>query len=85
MLRDRRELHIDAQMFKCLNSLAPYYLSILYEYLSLHHGVNTRAVTNKDLNVSRCRTSAGEQRFGVRGALSWNDLPQDIKYNLENN
>ncbi len=72
-------MHIDAQMFNCLNSLAPDYLSILFEYLSLHHGVNIRVVTNKDLKIPRSRTSAGEQSFGVRGALSWNKLPQDIK------
>ena len=34
MLHDRCELHVDAQIFKCLNSLAPDYLSMLYEYLA---------------------------------------------------
>ena len=62
-----------------MNSLAPDYLCILFDYLSFHHGVNTRAVTNRDLRVPRSRTAAGEQCFGVRGAVSWNSLPQDVK------
>ena len=72
-------MHVDTQMFKCLNALAPDYLSILFECLSLHHGVNTRAVANKDLKIPKSRTSAGEQCFGARGALSWNKVPHDIK------
>ena len=66
-------------MYKCLNSLSPDYLSILFEYLSLHHGVNTRDAANKDLKVPRSRTAAGEQCFGTRGSITWNSLPQDIK------
>ncbi len=79
MLKDRRDIHISTQMYKCLNSLSPDYLCILFEYLSLHHGINTRAVANRELNVPRSRTSAGEQCFGTRGAVLWNGLPQDIK------
>ena len=73
------ELHIDEYMYKCSNSVAPDYQNVLFEYLPLHHGVNTRAVTNTDVNVPRSRTSTGEQSFGVRGAISWNNLPQDVK------
>ena len=46
-----RELRVNTQMYNCLNALTPDYLTTHFEYLSFHHGVNTIAVTNKDLSV----------------------------------
>ena len=57
-LQDRRQLRVNAQTCKCLNALAPDYLFV-FEYLSIHHGVNTRVVAYRDLVVATSRIHAG--------------------------
>ena len=65
-------------VFKCLNGLAPQYLSdLLIEYKP------TRALRSSSKNllvVPRVNTKRyGERAFSVTGPKLWNDLPQYLR------
>ena len=63
--------------FKCLNGLAPSYLSNKFNTRSEIHDCNTR---NRDmLDVPLCRTAVGQRSFLFRAVSLWNDLPNSIK------
>ena len=63
---------------KCLNQLAPAYLSGCFSKLS---GSHTRILRNSatDVHIPRMRTSNGQKCFAYRGAKVWNDLDSETK------
>ena len=63
--------------YKCLNQLAPAYLSGCFSKLSDSH---TRVLRNSGTDVQpRMRTSNGQKCFAYRGAKVWNDLDSETK------
>jgi hypothetical protein len=78
-LRERTDYFTCNLMFKCLNNLAPDYLS---DNIILHDDVSSRQTrsTNQlhvvppQIRIEHCR-----QSFTYQGAISWNKLPLHIK------
>ena len=65
------------QMYKCMNNLAPSYLSQLFTKRSRTHSFLTR---NRDsLQLPRCRTALAQQSFVFRGVTIWNSLPEELR------
>ena len=64
--------------YKCLNQLAPAYLSGCFSKLSDSH---TRVLRNSgtDVHIPRMRTSNGQKCFAYRGVKVWNDLDSETK------
>ena len=64
--------------YKCLNLLAPAYLSGCFSKLSDSH---TRFLRNSgtDVHIPRMRTSNGQKSFAYRGAKVWNYLDAETK------
>ncbi|CAB3998563.1 Hypothetical predicted protein [Paramuricea clavata] len=63
-------------MYKCVNELAPHYLSDLFTKRSDIHQRDTRS--HDSLQIPLYKTSAGQRSFHYRGVTLWNDL--DIKH-----
>ncbi len=78
-LEQRRAFHLAIMAFKYANNLAPTYLSIMFEPIELRHGMNTRAVSNRDMVVRQSRTRAGDRAFQHAGPAAWNALPADVR------
>ncbi len=62
--------------FKCLNGLAPDYLSTLFKDRSSVHDINTR--NNEKLNIPAFSSAVGQRSFEYRAVSLWNSLPADI-------
>ena len=74
-LHNRRRLHLAELTYKCLNSLAPPYLSSLFRLPSHHH--NTRR--NNLINLPAVRTTFGQHAVSFRGASLWRSLPASLR------
>ena len=64
-------------MYKCVNELAPNYLSDLFTKRTDIHQRDTRT-SSESLQIPLYRTCAGQRSFHYRGVTRWNNL--DIKY-----
>lgn len=62
--------------FKCMNGLAPDYLSSIFKLRSEVHSRNTRNCDK--LHFPKCRTSLAQQAFHYRAVHIWNSLPNNI-------
>ena len=60
--------------YKCLNQLAPAYLSGCFSELS-----DSLRNSGTDVHTPRMRTSNGQKFFAYRGAKVWNDLDSETK------
>ena len=65
-------------MFKCLNNMAPSYLSDSLTYLSHHQSYTTRNVIKNHLTIPRPHLSIFKQSFKYSGPTLWNSLPLNI-------
>ena len=62
---------------KCINNLAPPYLSTLF---NTRFSVSKRSNRNdSDLDLPECRLATGQHPFTFRGSKGFNTLPKDIK------
>ena len=64
--------------FKCLNNMAPSYLSSSFSVRSSVHECNAR---NKNDLETIFRTSVGQRTFEFRATELWNNLDSNIKEN----
>ena len=63
--------------FKCMNAMAPPYLSRLFRKRVAIHDRNTR---NKDLlQIPLCKTKSGQRNFQCRATGIWNDMDDELK------
>ena len=65
-------------MFKCLNNIAPSYLSDSLTYLSHHQSYTTRNVIKNHLAIPHPHLSIFKQSFKYSGPTLWNSLPLNI-------
>ena len=72
LLRIRHAVLMD----KCMNNLAPDYLTCLFKKRSRIHQHNTR--NSKNLDIPKCRTAKAENSFSYRGVSVWNSFPSEI-------
>ena len=78
-LRDRINYLTRNLTFKCLNSLAPNYLS---DYIVMHDDISERTTRlNSQLNimVPKPNIEQFKQSFLYQGPTLWNNLPNDVK------
>ena len=66
------------QMYKCMNNLAPKYLTQLFCKRSSIHNYNTRG--REDLQLPKCRTALTQQSFRYRGTYIWNALCDGLRH-----
>lgn len=72
-VEERIEFKIILLTFKCLNNLAPSYLTELLQYNNIS---GSRAPTLKQLS---CNSTVGDRAFISHAPKLWNRLPQDLK------
>ena len=65
------------QMYKCVNGLAPHYLTVMVRKRSDIHSYNTRQ--NRDLQLPRCRTAIAQNAFAHRGVKVRNPFPRKLE------
>jgi Fe-S cluster biosynthesis and repair protein YggX len=73
---DMLKYYLGILTFKCLNGLAPDYLSTLFKDRSSVHDKNTR--NNEKLNIPVFSSAVGQRSFEYRAVSLWNSLPADI-------
>ena len=76
---DMLKYYLGILTFKCLNGLAPDYLSTLFKDRSSVHDKNTR--NNEKLNIPAFSSADGQRSFEYRAVMAvslWNSLPADI-------
>ena len=72
-------------IFKCLNNMAPPYLSSLFEFYDKRRFYHTRAVTNNDLIVPHASLSIYKSSVAFNGPTLWNHIKEaDSLYNFKN-
>ena len=71
----RRNLHLAEMMYKCFNSLAPPYLSSLFQPPSHSYETRTRHLPN----LPRVKTSFGQHAFSFSGLSLWRSLPSSLR------
>ena len=66
-------------MFKCMNGIAPEYLSDNLHSISDVHSYSLRSTTLHHLHVPRPKSEYFKRTFQYSGIILWNSLPVDIK------
>jgi hypothetical protein len=75
----RRDFLMAKLMYKCLNGLAPNYLSDLFTYERDVHQYETRTSQAMCLHVPKFRTELFKTCLLYQGPRIWNELPLDVK------
>ena len=78
-LEERRAVHINTMVFKCLTGTVPSYLSSVFVPVSELHRRQTRNSTVGNVTLLPPRTESGRRTFNFRGAQAWNNLPHNLK------
>ena len=76
-LETQRKAHKCILVFKCLNNLAPPYLSDYFIRNCNVHSYNTRK--RNDMHLPKPKLTLGKRTFRYSGALHFNNLPTTIK------
>ena len=71
---DRRDFLIVLLIYKCVNGLAPTYLSDLLVFMEEVHSLNTRQAGLNCLYVQQAKTQYYQKSLVVHGAKLWNNL-----------
>ena len=76
-IEEQLQLRDVIMMYKCVNNLAPAYLSCKLGKRSDSHAYNLR---NSDhLNIPKCRTVAAQRGFFYRATKAWNTLSSETR------
>ena len=78
-IKERRDFLKCTLIYKCLNTLAPTYLSDNFVYTADTHSRQTRQATANLLHVPAASTQYFQRSLVVSGAQLWNNLPSTIK------
>ena len=73
---ERIQFKLSLLSYKCLNGMAPDYLSTMYiRVADLERRSRLRSALSPDVTIPRTRTKFGERAFSVAGPSAWNSLP----------
>ena len=75
----RRDYLTCILVFKCLNGLAPSYLSDLLTARSIIHSRSTRQTSANLLHIPFARTNYFQRSFQIYGPKIWNTLPSHVR------
>ncbi len=76
-LQHRRNMNKCILMYKCLNNLAPCYLTDLFQTNNSIHQYRTGQSNN--LHVVKSKVEYTNRSYTFTGARLWNSLPQNVK------
>ena len=79
-VREQLQYRDSILAFKCINGIAPQYLTSKFKKRSKIHTRNTRNARNT-IQIPLFRTAAGQRTFAYRGAKIWNNLNADVREN----
>ncbi len=71
LLQQRRDMNKCILMYKCLNNLAPCYLTDLFQ--------TNNSCQSNNLHVVKSKLEYYNRSFTITGAKLWNSLPQNVK------
>ena len=75
-----QSIHYKILIYKCLDAIAPSYLSALYSpTASDQFRSRLRSALSGDLIVPSSHTALGVCSYAIAGPHSWNELPVDIR------
>ena len=77
-IKERTEYFTAILMYKCLNDLAPTYLSNKFNFVSDAHPYSTRSTTNNKLALPKPKSELLKKSFYYNGSRIWNELPFNI-------
>ena len=66
-------------MYKCMNGLAPEYLTEFFKKCSSVNNYTMRSTSLDNLHVQRPNTNFGKRTFQYSGIILWNSLPLTLK------
>ena len=69
--------------FKCLNHIAPEYISSNFVFTHTIHSQCTRSQSHNSLVVPYWKNSSGKKTFQYRASVLWNKLPPHIRINYK--
>ena len=78
-VREQLQYRDSILAFKCINGIAPQYLTSKFKKRSKIHTRNTRNANT--IQIPLFRTAAGQRTFAYRGAKIWNNLNADVREN----
>ena len=78
-ISERRDFLKCTLVYKCLNALAPTYLSDMFTYTADAHSRLTRQVTTNCLYVPAANTQHFQNSLIVSGARLWNNMPSTLR------
>lgn len=79
----RWNLNILIHVFKCINHIAPDYISSGFAFTRSSHSKCTRSQTQNALIIPSWNIIAGKRTFQYRGAKLWNNIPSHIRCNFD--
>ena len=66
-------------MFKCMNGLAPKYVSDKFIRRSNVQSSNTRNKSKLNIDIALCKSVTAQRCFVYRASTIWNNLPDDTR------
>ncbi len=76
-LQHMRDMNKCILLYKCLNNLAPCYLTDLFQTNNTIH--QYRSCQSNNLHVHKSKLEYYNRSFTITGAKLWNSLPQNVK------
>ena len=77
-IKEHTEYFTAILMYKCLNDLAPTYLSNKFNFVSDAHPYSTWSTTNNKLALPKPNSELLKKSFYYNGSRIWNELPSNI-------
>ena len=78
-IKERLVYFTSCLLYKCLNDLAPTYLTNQFQYIRQYHNYPTRSANLSNLVMPRPNTSLFTHSFSYFGAKTWNTLPLHVR------
>ena len=75
----RRKKHVNCQVYKCINQLAPNNVCDMIKPRDTEHIMVTRSVTQGDLTIPRINLDLCRQNFKFKGPFQWQKLPLHVR------
>ena len=66
-------------MFDIVNGISPSYLQDMFTQSAATHRYSTRIADTRGLVVPKVKTENGRRAFSFEGAMTWNNLPSEVR------
>ncbi len=79
-LEQRKKYYVSSLMFKSMHGLNPHWINNNILMACENQDRNTRFANNMNVVVPKPNIETFRNSFMYQGAISWNNLPPDLKY-----